>query len=147
MTLAHVRWALLNRCGKDFALDLKDDELYWKSMESLPIGFLGGESWNRRIHQDGKSDNSDQSFQQDLTRKVKDLMLLQEPNRWRQQSTSSQDDSDNSNDQKEDLPSDDHKVTARRELGATIEYQQGIDRFLQLLVNEGLSAPNPRRRR
>ena len=90
LTLAHVRWALLNRCGKAFAIELKTDELYWKSMESLPIGFLGGESWNRRI----QSGSSDQSFEQELIRKVKDLMLLQEPNRWRQ----SKDDIDDSND-------------------------------------------------
>jgi hypothetical protein len=43
----------------------------------------------------------------------------------------------------EDLPSDDPKVTVRRELGATIEYQQGVERFLQLLVNEGLGLPLP----
>merc|ERR1712078_313132 len=44
-----------------------------------------------------------------------DLMLLQEPNRWRQSTPSSQDDSDDSIDPKEDLPSDD-------EIQQVIEY-------------------------
>mmetsp|Transcript_10056 Transcript_10056/g.11483 ORF Transcript_10056/g.11483 Transcript_10056/m.11483 type:complete len:520 (+) Transcript_10056:241-1800(+) len=77
LTLAHIRWSLLQRCGKTFRLDIQDDDIYWKSMESLPIGFLGGKAWIDYC----KGESSD-TFQKQLLRKVKDLMLLLEPNRF-----------------------------------------------------------------
>lgn len=40
LTMAHLRWALLQRCGLDFRITFDDDKDYWKAVEPLPVGFL-----------------------------------------------------------------------------------------------------------
>jgi len=43
LTFAHLRWGILSYCGLDYKLDMArvGDEVYWKTMEALPFGFLG----------------------------------------------------------------------------------------------------------
>ncbi len=69
LTYAHVRWTLLQRCGKNWKLEIKNDEEYWDSIKSLPIGFLSG----------GDSDSNGVELAIEGTKKV--LMRL-EPRRW-----------------------------------------------------------------
>ena len=39
LTYAHIRWTLLQRCGKEWKLDIKNDKDYSNSMRGLPVGF------------------------------------------------------------------------------------------------------------
>jgi hypothetical protein len=43
-TMAHLRWALLQRCGLDFRIHFEKDDDYWRAIETLPIGFWQGDS-------------------------------------------------------------------------------------------------------
>mmetsp|Transcript_2228 Transcript_2228/g.3081 ORF Transcript_2228/g.3081 Transcript_2228/m.3081 type:complete len:237 (+) Transcript_2228:399-1109(+) len=40
LTMAHLRWSLLQRCHMEFDLRITDDGAYWDAMETIPIGFL-----------------------------------------------------------------------------------------------------------
>ena len=43
LSYAHLRWTLLQRCGKKWRIDINDDDIYWTFMETIPVGFLAGE--------------------------------------------------------------------------------------------------------
>ena len=74
LTYAHLRWSLLQRCGKEFTLNIENDELYWRAMETIPVGFLGKtDDWIK----DTKLDFYDKVAQQ-----LKTIMMELEPNRW-----------------------------------------------------------------
>lgn len=84
LTLAHLRWSLLQKSGKDFRMpNIHDDpERFWKSLESLPIGFLGGDSWIQHLQQDPTTSSSSSPYREELMAKLKDLMISLEPDRW-----------------------------------------------------------------
>lgn len=96
LTYAHLRWSLLQRCGKNFNINIEDDEVYWRAMETIPVGFLGKEE-----HWCSDDQNNDGEF--DLLEKVgnelKQIMILLEPNRWKDEGSSDKD-----NQSKEELP-------------------------------------------
>jgi len=83
LTLAHLRWSLLQKSGKDFRMpNIHDDPArFWKSLESLPIGFLGGDSWIQHLQQDPTTSTSS-PYREELMAKLKDLMIVLEPDRW-----------------------------------------------------------------
>jgi len=67
LTYAHMRWTLLQRCGKDWKLDIKNDGDYWDSMRMLPIGFLS---------------NSKLDSVSVATEELKRILIRLEPKRW-----------------------------------------------------------------
>lgn len=71
LTYAHVRWSLLQRCGKDWKLEIKNDSDYWGSMRTLPIGFLSG----------GNSNSVNLAIEA-----VKKVLIQLEPRRWETES-------------------------------------------------------------
>lgn len=73
LTYAHLRWTLLQRCGKDWKLDIKNDEDYWDSMKTLPIGFL---------LRSKSEDNVEDVTLEELKRVLNNL----EPTRWTKES-------------------------------------------------------------
>jgi hypothetical protein len=98
LTIAHLRWSLLQRCEKSFKLDMKDDELYWKSMESLPVGFVGGDGWIRSIDSLRTGGALNPTFRQEIVDNLKEVMILLEPTRWRAHDSLGSD--------REEMPSD-----------------------------------------
>lgn len=48
LSYAHIRWSLLQRCGKDWKLDIQNDTAYWESMK-FDIGFLKAESLDTMV--------------------------------------------------------------------------------------------------
>jgi hypothetical protein len=73
LTYAHLRWTLLQRCGKDWKLDIKNDEDYWDSMKTLPIGFL---------LRSKSEDNAEDVTLEELKHVLNNL----EPTRWAKES-------------------------------------------------------------
>lgn len=75
LTYAHLRWCLLQRCGKEFKLNITDDDLYWRSIETIPIGFL-----KKNIISDEEDNHND--FVDIIGNELKQIMIELEPNRW-----------------------------------------------------------------
>ena len=75
LSYAHLRWTLLQRCGKHWRIEIKDDDIYWKFMETIPVGFLAGED-----------------AQSKALSKLKEAMLQLEPQRWQEEDFPSDDD-------------------------------------------------------
>jgi len=82
LTYAHLRWALLQRTGKEFRMEIKSDESYWNSMETMPIGFLAGDDWSDIV--DGLKETGilDGAYVARVTQAIKDVMAELEPERW-----------------------------------------------------------------
>ena len=82
LTYAHLRWALLQRTGKEFRMEIKSDESYWNSMETMPIGFLAGDDWSDIV--DGLKETGilDGAYVARVTQAIKDVMVELEPERW-----------------------------------------------------------------
>lgn len=83
LTLAHLRWSLLQRCQLDFSLKIENDEAYWAAMEAIPIGFLGGEAWKRTVKRVQKGEGLDAEYLQEVTDALKKVMRKLEPSRWK----------------------------------------------------------------
>ena len=93
LAYAHLRWALLQRCGKKFAVRIPDDGVYWSAMDTIPVGFLAGSDWNSGtgfVHSDnegeGEGDDCDgyASGEQIAAaiNGLKEVMVRLEPERW-----------------------------------------------------------------
>eukprot|EP00429_Kryptoperidinium_foliaceum_P009159 CAMPEP_0176025650 /NCGR_PEP_ID=MMETSP0120_2-20121206/12552_1 /TAXON_ID=160619 /ORGANISM="Kryptoperidinium foliaceum, Strain CCMP 1326" /LENGTH=509 /DNA_ID=CAMNT_0017358837 /DNA_START=95 /DNA_END=1624 /DNA_ORIENTATION=- len=82
LTLAHMRWSLLQRLNKPFNADLTDDEVYWKAMGSVPVGFLGGKAWRSTIQSINEGKGVGSEFQQVVSDQLKDVLVSMEPSRW-----------------------------------------------------------------
>ena len=100
LTLAHLRWSVLQRCGKSFQIKIDDDDVYWTALESMPMGFLlpiSSESDWLTIYEELK-DKSDlkEEWKTLIRDQLKQVMHLLEPNRWKQSDT----------DNKEEIPTD-----------------------------------------
>ena len=67
LTYAHIRWTLLQRCGKEWKVEIKNDEDYWDSMRTLPIESLLG---------------NDSSNIEGAIEEVKRVLIRLEPKRW-----------------------------------------------------------------
>ena len=82
LTYAHLRWALLQRTGKEYRMEIKSDESYWNSMETIPIGFLAGDDWSDIV--DGLKETGilDGAYVARVTQAIKDVMVELEPERW-----------------------------------------------------------------
>jgi len=78
LTYAHLRWSLLQRCGKAFDLNISNDDLYWRAMGTVPVGFLGKDK--RRNAEDVKTSQS--AFYDMVGLELRQLMIDLEPNRW-----------------------------------------------------------------
>jgi Cupin superfamily protein len=105
LALAHLRWSLLQRCGKTYNADLTDDSLYWKAMGSIPFGFLGGPAWRLTVKsiQEGHGVGAD--FKAMVADQLLDVLVRMEPKRWKE----------TSEDGPESLPT-------REQIDETIEY-------------------------
>lgn len=82
LTLAHLRWSLLQRCNKAFNADLKDDALYWKAMSSVPFGFLGGDEWRAAVESMNGRNGIGEPFKRLVAEQLRDVLVSMEPTRW-----------------------------------------------------------------
>jgi hypothetical protein len=82
LTMAHLRWTLLQRCGKKFDLQLNNDDMFWKAMDSIPLGFLGGKAWKECVKSLAAGGGVTDGFKRELAAKLKSLLLDLEPSRW-----------------------------------------------------------------
>lgn len=82
LTFAHMRWSLLQRLGEDFRLDIESDDAYWAAMETIPIGFLGGEGWKRSLQRLQEGKGIDSEFRNDVIARFKIVLEMLEPDRW-----------------------------------------------------------------
>lgn len=80
LTYAHMRWTLLQRCGKDWKLDIKNDADYWDSMKTLPVGFLLKSSGG------GGGDGGGLDSVEVATEELKRVLKRLEPKRWEMES-------------------------------------------------------------
>lgn len=86
LTLAHLRWSLLQRCNTGFNADLKDDSLYWKAMSSIPLGFLGGEAWRATVESMNGGQGVGHEFKRMVTEQLREILVSMEPLRWKESS-------------------------------------------------------------
>lgn len=86
LTKAHMRWSLLQRCNKRFNVDLNDDDIYWKAMASIPVGFLGGEAWRSTIRSMNSANRLSEEFRKQLSEELKEVLVSMEPERWKESS-------------------------------------------------------------
>jgi hypothetical protein len=84
LTMAHLRWTLLQRCGKNFNLKIEDDEAYWNAMESVPVGFLGRDAWKSNVRSMAEGEGVGQEFKKELAGRLKTILLELEPHRWKE---------------------------------------------------------------
>jgi hypothetical protein len=82
LTMAHLRWTLLQRCGKNFDLKTENDDSYWNAMETIPLGFLGGNAWKECVRSLSEGRGVTGSFKRELAEKLKSVLLDLEPLRW-----------------------------------------------------------------
>jgi len=82
LTLAHLRWSVLQRCGKEFSLKIEDDDAYWKAVETIPIGFLFGGGWQNILERMKAQGSIDEEWRAQTIQQVKAVMMLLEPTRW-----------------------------------------------------------------
>lgn len=87
LTMAHVRWSLLQRSNRRFNADLTDDSIYWKAMGSIPFGFLGGKAWRSTIESMNRGNGVGADFKQQVAEKLRDVLVSMEPSRWKETST------------------------------------------------------------
>ena len=82
LTYAHLRWALLQRVGREYRMEIKSDESYWNSMETIPIGFLAGDEWDRIVSNLKETGTLDEGYVSRVTQALKEVMVELEPERW-----------------------------------------------------------------
>jgi len=121
LTYAHLRWSLLQRAGKNFQLNIEDDDAYWEAMKAISVGFLGGTngrlSW-KQIRDNGGKGELDKNYKDRMIEELKTVMIQLEPNRWNVENDSGTDDDDDDDDNdndRESLPTDE-------EFGQVIDY-------------------------
>jgi hypothetical protein len=83
LSMAHVRWTLLQRCGMEWKMDIKDDQAYWSAMSTFPFGFLGGDGWKRTIENLKRDGAVDNGFKKKVAEKLKQILIQLEPHRWK----------------------------------------------------------------
>lgn len=92
LSIAHMRWSLLQRCEKDVNLHTENDDAYWKAMESIPVGFLGGKEWKESIRTMEQKEGLTETFKTMLANKLTQSLIDLEPNRWKVEGTNDRDD-------------------------------------------------------
>lgn len=84
LTLAHLRWSVLQRCGKEHTINIESDLIYWQAMETIPIGFLvSGNSWKDTINNIKEGKGVDENYCKLVTDELKRIMAVLEPDRWK----------------------------------------------------------------
>ena len=106
LTYAHLRWSLLQRCGKTFDLNISNDDIYWRAMETIPVGFLEkGEKWSTPQNDDNENtDDSPTDFFDKVELELKSIMIQLEPERWKIQDKENDKNSDDNDDNREEFP-------------------------------------------
>ena len=89
LTYAHVRWTLLQRCGKDWRLDIPKDADYWDSMRTIAVGFLSGSESGSEL--DNDDDNNDNMNLEAAVEETKRVLMQLEPKRWTKEALPSDD--------------------------------------------------------
>jgi hypothetical protein len=134
LTLAHLRWLILQRCQKPYQIKIEDDDVYWAALEAMPMGFLLPPLTTSMITDDDNDHHDNQSHgdcwltetkdtttvpkerKAHIRQQVKHVMHLLEPRRWKHDRDDDPDDhtqesehNDNHNhhEEKEDMPSND----------------------------------------
>jgi len=97
LAYAHLRWALLQRCGKEFRVQIPDDGHYWSAMDTIPVGFLAGGAWSGSTDfvpsgtgtgtgededEDGNDGYASDEQIHATVKGLKKVMLQLEPERW-----------------------------------------------------------------
>jgi len=78
LTYAHIRWTLLQRCGKDWKVEIPKDADYWDSMRTIAVGFLSGS-------------DSDIDYIEAAVEETKRVLKRIEPKRWAKEALPSDD--------------------------------------------------------
>ena len=86
LSMAHLRWSLLQRCGKSFNLSIEDDKAYWNAMESIPLGFLGKDAWKGTIRSINEGKGISESYKELVSQRLKSVLVELEPTRWKRSS-------------------------------------------------------------
>lgn len=82
LSYAHLRWAVLQRCGMSTQLNVSVDRLYWKAMETIPIEFLASEAWRTTLGAMKCGEESIPSkYRQEIIGRVKEILRELEPQR------------------------------------------------------------------
>lgn len=102
LTYAHMRWCLLQRAGKSFEIRLEDDDAFWDTIETIPLGFLG----TKATEEGPTGDGHDSALIEFVTKQLKERMIRLEPNRWRIESDNVTKDVDDTTTKGEDLPTE-----------------------------------------
>jgi len=87
LTYAHIRWTLLQRCGKDWKVEIPKDADYWDSMRMIAVGFLSGENKDNTDDNDDDDDDNDNDNDNDsnmdaAVEETKRVLMQLEPKRW-----------------------------------------------------------------
>mmetsp|Transcript_5763 Transcript_5763/g.8180 ORF Transcript_5763/g.8180 Transcript_5763/m.8180 type:complete len:531 (-) Transcript_5763:1699-3291(-) len=85
MTLAHLRWCVLQRTNKDFQLNIQDDEAYWEAMDAIPVGFLvpSRSMWKDCLASLQVGTGVTADYKEFVTDKLKAVMMRLQPPRWK----------------------------------------------------------------
>jgi hypothetical protein len=93
LTMAHLRWALLQRCGLDFRIEFENDDDYWAALRALPIGFLsktvgasletGLSCWQATVDSLQEDNGVTEEFLDLMVDNLQEMLIRLEPNRWK----------------------------------------------------------------
>ena len=95
LCMAHLRWTLLQRCNKAFKVDIKDDPTYWKAIESIPIGFLGGKAWRSTIDSMNDGKGIGENLKAIIAKQLRNVLVSMEPGRWNEKGSSEYNENEN----------------------------------------------------
>lgn len=80
LTYAHLRWAILQQMKKVHAIAIRTDEVYWQTLETLPLGFLAPEGEWERFHEMGGVMSDE--YVDAVATEMRRLLIALEPQRW-----------------------------------------------------------------
>jgi len=80
LTYAHLRWAILQRMKKVHSIAIRTDEVYWQTLETLPLGFLAPKGEWERFHDKGGVMSDE--YVDVVAAEMRRLLIALEPQRW-----------------------------------------------------------------
>jgi len=92
LTYAHLRWSLLQRLGEDFRLNIKSDDAYWASIETISIGFLGGNRWKQCLKSLREDKGVTKEFRSVVIDRFTPVLQTLDPDRWQKDKLPSDED-------------------------------------------------------
>jgi hypothetical protein len=84
LTMAHMRWTLLQRCKKNVNLQIENDKAYWNAMECVPLGFLGRDAWKATVRSMAEGKGVGDEFKKEVAERLSKILVELEPSRWKE---------------------------------------------------------------